>query len=148
MLDPVPQATTSKEALILFVNHLLIHLTCKMLFDILLRTSRSHHHPSNAKHEINNKYSQSPTPVREKNHLLSNPTEPWLSRLAFREIKGVFVQKTPSIGSPGADVEAGNIATPQKSKKEDACANALWKQSTPVKERDAGKNSCMSSIGE
>ena len=70
----------------------------------------------------------------EKKHqqLRSRTPEPWLSRRTFREVDGIFVQKTPSQKD---DVEV----TPKKSNKRETGAKNVWKQNTPVREKDVGE---------
>lgn len=119
------------------VNHVLISLTCWMLFDILYKTSRMYHQSSNSSNQPlirNDKDAEHPPQVEDQDVSTTRsiakqedvPTDTaWIKGPAFREAEGVFVQKTPSVGSNKGSEGAGATArgTPKK----------------PVKERDVSE---------
>lgn len=91
-------------SLLQFLNQIALCSTCLMVFDLVYKTSLAIHQPT----EILDMAPKATESTAGEGRMLQTTSQsqnlvrdPWMRRPAFREVQGVFIQKTPSAGSEG-----------------------------------------------
>jgi len=84
-----------EDSLVPFLNNVMLSLTCLMVFDLVYKTSLVVYQRSSTVANA--------TDAMDVIDTKTLVDESWRKRPAFREIEGVFIQKTPYMGSEGID---------------------------------------------